>query len=77
MMLETYKATLRGNQLKWNGEVPDVVTRESEVEVIVTILEKESGSRRQRPFGLAKGEFVVPDDFDAPLPKEVLADFEN
>jgi len=30
-----------------------------------------------RPFGLAKGEFVVPDDFDTPLPEDVLADFEG
>lgn len=30
-----------------------------------------------RPFGLAKGEFVVPDDFDDPLPEEVLRDFEG
>ena len=76
-MLETYKATLLGNQLKWNGEVPDVASSESGVEVIVTILEKESESKSRRPFGLAKGEFVVPDDFDAPLPEEILAGFEN
>lgn len=25
-----------------------------------------------RPFGLAAGEFTVPDDFDAPLPDDVL-----
>ncbi|HUP59403.1 MAG TPA: type II toxin-antitoxin system Phd/YefM family antitoxin [Thermoanaerobaculia bacterium] len=30
-----------------------------------------------RPFGLAKGEFVVPDDFDAPLPDDVLDQFEG
>jgi antitoxin (DNA-binding transcriptional repressor) of toxin-antitoxin stability system len=30
-----------------------------------------------RPFGLAKGEFVVPDDFDAPLPNDVLDDLEG
>jgi hypothetical protein len=30
-----------------------------------------------RPFGLAAGEFVVPDDFDAPLPEKVLAAFES
>jgi antitoxin (DNA-binding transcriptional repressor) of toxin-antitoxin stability system len=29
-----------------------------------------------RPAGLAAGEFVVPDDFDAPLPAEIIADFE-
>ncbi|MBW3543846.1 MAG: type II toxin-antitoxin system prevent-host-death family antitoxin [Planctomycetes bacterium] len=30
-----------------------------------------------RPFGLAAGAFVVPDDFDAPLPDDVLREFEG
>ncbi len=30
-----------------------------------------------RPFGLAAGAFVVPDDFDAPLPDAILNDFEG
>lgn len=30
-----------------------------------------------RPFGLSKGQFMVPDDFDAPLPDEVLNEFEG
>jgi len=30
-----------------------------------------------RPFGLAKGEFVVPDDFNDPLPEDVLQLFEG
>jgi antitoxin (DNA-binding transcriptional repressor) of toxin-antitoxin stability system len=30
-----------------------------------------------RPFGLCKGEFTVPDDFDAPLPDEILRQFEG
>jgi prevent-host-death family protein len=30
-----------------------------------------------RPFGLCTGEFVVPDDFDSPLPEDVLADFDR
>ena len=29
-----------------------------------------------RPFGLCTGEFVVPDDFDAPLPEHIMQDFE-
>jgi antitoxin (DNA-binding transcriptional repressor) of toxin-antitoxin stability system len=33
-------------------------------------------SRRPRPFGLAAGTFVVPDDFDAPLPEEFLKFFQ-
>ncbi|HUY88844.1 MAG TPA: type II toxin-antitoxin system prevent-host-death family antitoxin [Pirellulales bacterium] len=30
-----------------------------------------------RPFGLAAGAFVVPDDFDAPLPEDILREFEG
>jgi antitoxin (DNA-binding transcriptional repressor) of toxin-antitoxin stability system len=31
--------------------------------------------RRPRPFGLAAGSFVVPDDFDDPLPDDLLGAF--
>ncbi|HZO87459.1 MAG TPA: hypothetical protein VFB38_03905 [Chthonomonadaceae bacterium] len=34
-------------------------------------------SPQWRPFGLCAGEFVVPKDFDAPLPEDVLAEFEG
>ncbi len=30
-----------------------------------------------RPFGLGAGEFTVPDDFDAPLPEDVIQQFEG
>jgi prevent-host-death family protein len=30
-----------------------------------------------RPFGLCAGAFTVPDDFDAPLPEDVLREFEG
>jgi antitoxin (DNA-binding transcriptional repressor) of toxin-antitoxin stability system len=30
-----------------------------------------------RPMGLAKGDFVTPVDFDAPLPDELLGEFEG
>ena len=30
-----------------------------------------------RPFGLCAGEFRVPDDFDAPLPDDVVRQFEG
>jgi prevent-host-death family protein len=32
---------------------------------------------RPRPWGLAHGTFEVPDDFDAPLPDDVLDAFEG
>jgi len=36
-----------------------------------------AGPRGPRPFGLCAGQFSVPDDFDAPLPEEVLREFEG
>ncbi|MBF2047531.1 MAG: type II toxin-antitoxin system Phd/YefM family antitoxin [Elainella sp. C42_A2020_010] len=36
-----------------------------------------AGSKQLRPFGLCAGEFTVPDDFDAPLPEDLLNAFEG
>ena len=36
-----------------------------------------SGVEVERPAGLCAGEFVVPDDFDDPLPADVLDRFEG
>jgi hypothetical protein len=33
-------------------------------------------TKQPRPFGLCAGEFTVPDDFDEPLPEEILSAFE-
>ena len=33
--------------------------------------------RKQRPFGLCAGEFIIPEDFNAPLPEEILNAFEG
>jgi antitoxin (DNA-binding transcriptional repressor) of toxin-antitoxin stability system len=30
-----------------------------------------------RPFGLCAGEFTVPEDFDAPLPEDILHQLED
>lgn len=34
-------------------------------------------ARSPRPLGLAAGAFSVPDDFDAPLPDDILQAFEG
>ena len=75
-MLETYKAKLRGNHIIWQDEVPELLSGSEPVDVMVTVL-RESEATELRPIGLAKGEFIVPDNFDEPLPDEVLAEFEN
>lgn len=30
-----------------------------------------------RPFGLCEGDFTVPDDFDVPLPEDIIKEFEG
>ncbi len=76
-MLETYKAKIHGDKIEWETDAPKILQNDKAVEVFVTILEKDSELENPRPFGLSKGDFVVPDDFDAPLPEEVLASFEQ
>lgn len=36
-----------------------------------------STSSKLRPYGLCAGEFTVPDDFNDPLPDEILNGFEG
>jgi antitoxin (DNA-binding transcriptional repressor) of toxin-antitoxin stability system len=36
-----------------------------------------ASSKQLRPFGLCAGEFTVPDDFDTPLPEDLLNAFEG
>jgi antitoxin (DNA-binding transcriptional repressor) of toxin-antitoxin stability system len=35
------------------------------------------GAKPLRPFGLCAGEFTVPEDFDVPLPEDILKAFEG
>lgn len=34
-------------------------------------------NKQLRPYGLCAGEFTVPDDFDDPLPEDILSAFEG
>lgn len=34
-------------------------------------------SRQMRAYGLCAGEFIVPDDFDTPLPEDILNSFDG
>jgi hypothetical protein len=56
------------------GDSGDRVLNNKEIEDILRIYRQEN---RLRPIGLAKGEFVVPDDFNEPLPDEILGLFEG
>lgn len=47
-----------------NGEEIVIVTDEQETYQIVRV---EKTEKKYRPFGTAKGQFKIADDFDAPL----------
>lgn len=49
-----------------------VITRRGEE--VASLVPRGSG---MRTLGMDRGRFVVPDDFDAPLPEELLAEFER
>src|SRR5437016_13860583 len=55
------------------GEILVITERDQPVAEIRPI----ESVRRPRPFGLAAGSFVVPDDFDDPLPDKILKAFEG
>lgn len=46
-------------------------------EDIDRVVESYRQQNKQRPIGLAKGKFTVPDDFNDPLPDEILDLFNN
>ena len=56
------------------GETLIVVRKDGPVAEIKPV---SSGVETERPVGLCAGEFVVPDDFDDPLPPDVLDRFEG
>jgi len=51
-----------------------VVEDEGQVQGVASVL---GHSPRQRPFGLYRGQFTVPDDFDAPLPPDIQKYFDG
>lgn len=44
---------------------------------LATIIPMVASYSGPRPSGLAQGEFVVPDDFNEPLPEDLLREFEG
>jgi prevent-host-death family protein len=54
------------------GEEVVITRRGEEVASLVPV-----GSRSSRRFGTERGRLVVPDDFDDPLPDELLDAFEG
>jgi antitoxin (DNA-binding transcriptional repressor) of toxin-antitoxin stability system len=61
-------------QLVEAGETLLIVQADQPVAEIKPV---KSIANKLRPFGLCAGEFRVPEDFDSPLPEEIIAQFEG
>lgn len=64
--------------------LPDLMRRVAQGEQIVIVREdgesfhlvpEPAPTREPRPLGTAKGDFVYPDDFNDPLPDDLLNEF--
>lgn len=54
-----------------------LVLNEDRVVAEIRPVGRESDTGQARPAGLCAGDFTVPDNFDAPLPEEVIRAFEG
>ncbi|BAY16163.1 prevent-host-death protein [Anabaenopsis circularis NIES-21] len=61
------------NQVE-GGESFIIIQADKEIAELKPI---QSTTKMLRPFGLCAGEFTVPDDFDSPLPEDILNAFEG
>jgi antitoxin (DNA-binding transcriptional repressor) of toxin-antitoxin stability system len=77
-MLNVTIDELQRDPLKYLNQVEAgetlVIVRDDQA---IAELKPVANSKQLRPFGLCAGEFTVPDDFDAPLPEDLLNAFEG
>lgn len=71
-----YDAKTRLSQLVDKAAAGEDVVVSRNGKPLVRITRLESPKRRIR-FGLLKGKLSIPEDFDAPLPEDVLTGFEG
>lgn len=64
-------------QLVKLGETLVITQADEAVAEVKPVKPVTSGAQEPRPYGLCAGEFVVPADFDAPLPDDMLDAFEG
>lgn len=86
MLTSDYPSTVRisADQVALNW--PGILRRVSAGETLVIVQGSQPVAKVEpfpaaptgaRPHGLCAGEFIVPDDFDAPLPDELVSGFEG
>lgn len=74
LSIEEVKSDLERIIVRVQGGETVIVTRSDHP--VAEIAPVSHAAKATRPFGLCKGEFVVPDDFDDPLPDDMIRSFE-
>jgi prevent-host-death family protein len=77
MQINIYEAKTQLSQLvdaAHNGETVIIAKAGTPMAKLVPL---SHGPKRRVKYGLMKGQFVEPADFDAPLPEDILSAFEG
>ena len=56
---------------------PLIITQADRPIAEIKPISANSSQKEPRPIGLCEGDFIVPDDFNDPLPEEIINLFEN
>jgi prevent-host-death family protein len=77
MQVNIYEAKTRLSELVDQAHGGETVVIAKAGTPLAKLVPLNDGPRRSIVFGLMRGEFTEAADFDAPLPEEVLAQFEG
>ena len=77
MQVNIYEAKTRLSELVDQASRGETVVIAKSGTPMAKLVPLSHGPKRKIKFGLMKGEFIEADDFDAPLPDDLLAAFEG
>ncbi len=77
MQVNIYEAKTRLSELVEQASRGETVVIAKAGTPMAKLVPLSHGPKRQIKYGLMKGEIEIADDFDAPLPDDILAAFEG
>ena len=77
MQVNIYEAKTRLSELVEQASRGETVVIAKSGTPMAKLVPLSHGPKRKIKYGLMKGEFIEADDFDAPLPEDLLAAFEG
>lgn len=77
MQVNIYEAKTRLSELVEQARQGETIIIAKAGTPMARLVPLQGEPKRRIRYGLMKGEIEIADDFDAPLPEDVLADFEG